>query len=106
MMTDRVALFHQDVRGGHGDIPGLLVPGQVDIRHFRLLMTLGRIKKKNIQDALEDVLVRGEVRREACERHGVSQSQLSVKIRQLQVLSQTAVRMYPFIAVRLTASDI
>ncbi|MFS6817767.1 PapB/FocB family fimbrial expression transcriptional regulator [Citrobacter meridianamericanus] len=97
MMTGRVVRFQRNAHDTDGDIPGSLVPGQVDIRHFRLLMTLGRIKKQNMQGALEDVLVRGASRGEACERHGVSQSQFSVKYRQLQVLSQTVVRIYPFI---------
>lgn len=78
-------------------MPGTLKPGQVDICHFRLLTVISMIKRKNMQDALEDVLVRGITRREACERHGVSQSHLSVKFRQLQLVSQTVARIYPFI---------
>ncbi|EGB2808525.1 transcriptional regulator [Salmonella enterica] len=105
-MTDRVVLFHQNARSVISDIPGSLVPGQVDIRHFRLLMTLGRIKKQSMQGALEDVMVRGASRGEACKRHGVSQSQFSVKYRQLQVLNQTAMRMCPFIVAGLSSSGV
>ncbi|POT58541.1 transcriptional regulator [Citrobacter amalonaticus] len=98
MMADRAVLPCKNAHARVRNIPGVLEPGQVDICHFRLLMTLGRISKKNIQDALEDVLVRGVTQREACELHGISQSQFSVKFRQLQILNQTAARMYPFIA--------
>lgn len=79
-------------------IPGVLEPGQVNICHFRLLVTVSMIRKKNMEQALEDVLVRGYTRREACERNGVSQSHFSVKFRLLQMVSQTVVRMYPYIA--------
>ncbi|EDN6746593.1 transcriptional regulator [Salmonella enterica] len=78
-------------------IPGVLIPGKIDICHFRLLMTVSMIKKKNLQKALEDVLVRGHKRREVCERYGVSQSYFSVKYNQLQLISQTAVRIYSLI---------
>ncbi|WP_370612388.1 PapB/FocB family fimbrial expression transcriptional regulator [Citrobacter meridianamericanus] len=98
MMAGRAVLPCHDTRANKMDIPGVLEPGRVDICHFRLLMTLGRIKKPGMQGALEEVLVRGTTRREACERYGVSQSQFSVKFRQLQVLNQTAARIYPFIA--------
>lgn len=64
----------------------------------------GHNRKKNMQDALEEVLVRGLTRREACERHGVSQSHFSVKYRRLQMVNQTVVRMYPYIVsdIRMT----
>lgn len=78
-------------------IPGTLIPGRVDIRHFRLLAAVSMITRKNMLAALEDVLVRGLTRRVACEQHGVSQSQFSVKYRQLQMVSQTVVRIYPWI---------
>ncbi|MBJ8362579.1 transcriptional regulator [Citrobacter cronae] len=80
-----------------GEIPGTLKPGDIDICHFRLLVAISMIKRKNMQYALEDVLVRGRTRREACEKHNVSQSHFSVKYRQLQMVSHTVVRIYPFI---------
>ncbi|EBC6662852.1 transcriptional regulator [Salmonella enterica] len=97
-MAGRAVLPCHNIHTDKVGILGVLEPGRVDICHFRLLMTLGRIKKPGMQGALEEVLVRGATRREACERYGVSQSQFSVKFRQLQVLNQTAARMYPFIA--------
>lgn len=78
-------------------IPGTLEPGKVDIRHFRMLSVISMVRNNNMQQALEDVLVRGYTRREACERNSVSQSHFSVKFRHLQMISQTVVRMYPFI---------
>ncbi|EBQ8602459.1 hypothetical protein I6P91_004614 [Salmonella enterica] len=38
--------------------------------------------------ALEDYLVHGEVRKRACEKHGVSTSYLSVALSKLQQLNQ------------------
>ncbi|MCU6173005.1 PapB/FocB family fimbrial expression transcriptional regulator [Citrobacter cronae] len=78
-------------------IPGTLVPGMVDIRHLRLLITLCNISNPGMIMAAEDVLVRGMSRREACERNAVSQSHLSVKLRRLQDFNQMVVRIYPFI---------
>ncbi|HCW0180999.1 MULTISPECIES: PapB/FocB family fimbrial expression transcriptional regulator [Citrobacter] len=91
-------------RSGRHFIPGTLEPGRVNICHFRLLIAMGITGKKNMQDALEEVLVRGLTRREACERHGVSQSHFSVKYRRLQMVNQTVVRMYPYIVsdIRMT----
>lgn len=96
----------QHLQAGSNYIPGVLEPGRVDICHFRLLMALGLIKGKGMQGALEDVLVRGGTRREACERHGVSQSYFSVKFRHLQMASQTVIRMYPFIAGDVEMTDV
>lgn len=78
-------------------VPGMLYPGHVDIHHFRLLLTLCKIRNLSMALALEDTLVGGISRREACERNGVSQSHLSVKCRQLQDINQTVLRIYPYI---------
>ena len=94
-MTER--LSRRSSRFRRARIPGMLEPGTVNIHHFRLLITVCLIRKKNVSDALEDVLVRGFSRREAGEFNGVSQSTLSIRLRHLQMVSHTVVRMYPYI---------
>ncbi|EBS7360717.1 transcriptional regulator [Salmonella enterica] len=79
-------------------VPGNMTDGQVDIRYFRLLSTIFSVHNKQMHLALAGVLVEGLTRREACERFGVSQSQFSVKYRQMQLVSQTVARMLPFIS--------
>lgn len=78
-------------------VPGVLHPGVVDIRHLRLLLTLCSISNPGMVMALEDVLVSGLSRREACERNRVSQSHLSVKLRRLQDVNQMVLRIYPYV---------
>lgn len=55
-------------------LPGALSPGRGDTFHLRLLLTLCRVSDPLRVAAPDGVLVRGLSRREACERHGVSQS--------------------------------
>lgn len=83
--------------GRRYSVPGTLRPGLVDIRHLRLLLMLDSISNPRMVMALEDVLVSGLPRREACERSGVSQSHLSVKLRRLQDVNQMVLRIYPFV---------
>ncbi|HII3146302.1 MAG: PapB/FocB family fimbrial expression transcriptional regulator [Hafnia sp.] len=80
-----------------GGVPGVLLPGEVDIRYFRLLVTVCVLHSPCIQRALEDVLVHGKTRQEACGDNGVSQSYFSVKYRHMQLVSQTVFRMCDFI---------
>ncbi|EDD5412305.1 transcriptional regulator [Salmonella enterica subsp. enterica serovar Enteritidis] len=94
-MTER--LSRRTTRFRRTVIPGTLESGAVNIHYFQLLITVCLIRKKNVSDALEDVLVRGFSRREACECNGISQSTLSVRLRHLQMVSHTVVRMYPYI---------
>lgn len=81
----------------HCSIPGALHPGLVNICHLRLLLTLCGISNPRMAMAAEDVLVSGLPRREACERNGVSQSNLSVKLRRLQDVNQIVLRLCPYV---------
>uniref|UniRef100_UPI00300E1FD3 PapB/FocB family fimbrial expression transcriptional regulator n=1 Tax=Citrobacter arsenatis TaxID=2546350 RepID=UPI00300E1FD3 len=74
-------------------IPGVLLPGEVDIHYFRLLVTVCVLHSPCLQQALEDVLVHGKTRQEACRDNGISQSYFSVKYRHIQMVSQTVFRM-------------
>ncbi|EAB2798908.1 transcriptional regulator [Salmonella enterica] len=71
-----------------GFVPGMLVPGQVSTRHFRLLTIICQVRSPALLKALEQVLVYGKSRRLACEDTGVTQSYFSVKYRRLQIISQ------------------
>lgn len=77
------------------NIPGEMIPGQVDPVYFRLLVSVSVQRSQALVDALEGVLVRGLPRKEVCGRYGVSPGNLSVKLARLQVVSQTIARMYP-----------
>ncbi|EBC6662180.1 transcriptional regulator [Salmonella enterica] len=79
-------------------VPGNLIDGRVDIRYFRLLSTICSVRNERMHQALAGVMVDGLTRREACERFGVSPSQLSIKYRQMQLVSQTVAQMLPFIS--------
>lgn len=88
------------IKGGAGvegrtgsSISGVLLPGEVDIRYFRLLVTICVLHSPCLQQALEDVLVYGKTRQEACRDNGISQSYFSVKYRHIQMVSQTVFRM-------------
>ena len=77
---------------------GELIPGQVDIRLFRLLTTVCVMHSPNIRQSLEDFLVHGKSRREACEANGVTQSYFSVKYRHMQMVSRTVARICEFVS--------
>ena len=76
--------------------PGTLTPGMVDKTHFHLLIDISSIYSEKIIYALELHLVNGLKRNEACLISGISQSCLSIKLRQLQRISRSVVQMYPW----------
>ncbi|HBE4293408.1 TPA: transcriptional regulator [Escherichia coli] len=78
-------------------IPGTLIPGKVNKRYFQLLVNISCIRNDSMREALACVMISGMKRKDACELHGVSQSHFSIKYRDLQVISQTIVRMYQYI---------
>ncbi|EBD6270327.1 transcriptional regulator [Salmonella enterica] len=75
---------------------GFLLPGQVHIEHFRLLADISHINSERILLALELFLVKGLTRQQACNMAGISQSCLSVKVRQMQDISRTVMQLYPW----------
>lgn len=77
---------------------GELMPGQVDIRLFRLLLRVCVMHSPSMRQSLEDVLVHGKSRQEACEANGVSQSYFSVKYRHMQMVSRTVARICEFVS--------
>lgn len=67
---------------------GQLIVGNVDRNHFNLLVDIVGVKNESMVSALRDVLVFGKTRKQACEDNNVPQSYFSIKIRQLQRMSE------------------
>ncbi|MEG0198393.1 MAG: PapB/FocB family fimbrial expression transcriptional regulator [Acinetobacter sp.] len=61
-----------------------LIAGKVEEHHFYLLVDIVGVKNQKMVHALREILVCGTARKVACEMHGVPQSYLSIKRRQLQ----------------------
>lgn len=76
--------------------PGYLHPRKIKAEHFGLLVDISSIYSERILLALELYLVRGQSRQQACAAAGISQGQLSVKLRQLQDISATVIRLFQF----------
>lgn len=72
--------------------------GQVPQDHFRMLINISNIHSSKVILALEDFLVRGLTRQDACEKHHVAQGYFSISLRRLQELSAQVVLMYPYYA--------
>lgn len=65
-------------------------------RHFWLLVEITPLHSEKVINALRDFLVLGYTRREACERHGVSQGYFSGALGRVQRTHQTVNRLVPF----------
>ncbi|EOD3174568.1 hypothetical protein JTY81_10370 [Citrobacter freundii] len=99
METKNNTMLVNNIREHYCRIPGDLIPGEVNLKYFQLLTYIYKIRNENLRQALACVLVSGMKRKEACELHGISQSQFSIKYRDLQTISQTIVRMHQYIPV-------
>lgn len=75
--------------------PGVLVPGRVEKSYFFSLVDICEIGNPKMVGALEQVLVFGKTRREACGQFNVTASYFSIKIRQLQNVSVLLQGMFP-----------
>lgn len=74
--------------------PGLLMPGRVRPEYFNSLVEVCAINNPNMVQALAQVLVYGESRKDACVRNGVTMSYFSVKIRHMQRVCALIEDMY------------
>lgn len=75
--------------------PGTLIPGTVDRKYFYNLVEICEIANPNMIGALEQVLVSGKARKEACGNFNVTVSYFSIKIRQLQSVSILLQKVFP-----------
>lgn len=76
--------------------PGHLRQGDVHPEHFRMLIESSSIHSPKVIQVMEEFLVHGVSRKDACEKYGVSASYVSVTLRRLQDLSRNIVMMYPY----------
>jgi hypothetical protein len=75
--------------------PGTLIPGAVDRKYFYNLVEICEITNPKMIGALEQVLVAGKTRKEACGSFNVTVSYFSIKIRQLQSVSILLQDIFP-----------
>lgn len=73
-----------------------LLPGRMTDHHFWLLVEIAPLHSEKVINALRDFLVLGYTRREACERHEVSQGYFSGALGRFQRTHQTVNRLVPF----------
>lgn len=73
-----------------------LTPGRMTDNHFWLLVEISPLYSEKVINALRDFLVMGYTRREACERHNVSQGYFSGALGRFQRIHQTVKRLVPF----------
>lgn len=66
----------------------ILQSGSISETHFNLLIEISTIRSEKIKKALHDYLVSGDSRVNVCVRHNVSQGNLSLKIKEIQILSK------------------
>ncbi|HAX5087961.1 TPA: transcriptional regulator [Escherichia coli] len=77
----------------HGRI---LLPGEMSDSQFWLLAEISPVHSEKVLNALRDFLVLGYTRKEACERHDVSQGYFSGALGRIQRTHQTVNRLAPF----------
>ncbi len=74
----------------------ILPPGKMSENHFWLLAEISPLHSEKVINALRDFLVLGYTRREACERHEVSQGYFSGALGRFQRTHQTVNKLVPF----------
>ena len=75
--------------------PGALLPGQVKREYLYSLVEICEVTNPKMVGALEQVLVSGATRKDACKEFGVTASYFSVKVRQLQNVSILLQSLFP-----------
>ena len=73
-----------------------LSPGKMSESQFWLLAEISPVHSEKVLNALRDFLVLGYTRREACERHEVSQGYFSGALRRFQMINQAVIKLIPF----------
>ncbi|WP_373232525.1 adhesin biosynthesis transcription regulatory family protein [Escherichia coli] len=73
-----------------------LSPGKMSESQFWLLAEISPVHSEKVLNALRDFLVLGYTRKEACERHEVSQGYFSGALGRIQRTHQTVNRLIPF----------
>ena len=73
-----------------------LLPGKMSESQFWLLAEISPVHSEKVLNALRDFLVLGYTRREACERHEVSQGYFSGALGRIQRTHQAVSSLVPF----------
>ena len=73
-----------------------LLPGKMSESQFWLLAEISPVHSEKVINALRDFLVLGYTRREACERHEVSQGYFSGALGRFQRTHQAVSSLVPF----------
>ncbi|ENA0611186.1 hypothetical protein ABFP30_002930 [Enterobacter bugandensis] len=73
-----------------------LEKGEVHLKHFILLIEISSIRSEKIINALKDYYVKGEDKVFVCQKHMVGLGYLSLKIKELQLLSKKVFEIYPY----------
>lgn len=73
-----------------------LNPGSIDKEHLRLLMDISKIRSDKVSKALTDYFVLGGSRTDVCEKYNVNKGYLSLKIKELQSLSEKVYSAFPY----------
>lgn len=68
----------------------VLQAGYVSEIHFNLLMEISTIRSEKIRKALRDYFISGDSRVNVCSKYNVSQGNLSLKIKEVQILNKKA----------------
>ncbi|EBW2193852.1 hypothetical protein CSU57_05870 [Salmonella enterica subsp. enterica serovar Infantis] len=74
----------------------ILFPGQVSNDQFFLLIDISPVRSDKVINALQEYFVSGEKRKVICEKYQVNPGYLSIKIREIQILSRRILEMYPY----------
>lgn len=91
------SLLHYQQEDNSYYSPGELIPGRVNLCHFRLLISVSGIRSSNVCKALEEVMVYGKKRKDACIDNNVTQSNLSIKLHKIQFINYAVVQMHQYI---------
>ena len=81
-----------------------LLPGKMSESQFWLLAEISPVHSEKVINALRGFLVLGCTRKEACERHEVSQGYFSGALGRIQRTHQTVNRLIPFYTSKAVAS--
>lgn len=73
-----------------------LLPGKISENQFWLLAEISPVHSEKVINALRDFLVLGYTRKQACEKHDVSQGYFSGALGRFQRTHQTVNRLVPF----------
>ncbi|EKN3608770.1 PapB/FocB family fimbrial expression transcriptional regulator [Yersinia enterocolitica] len=76
--------------------PYRLEPGKVDKELLAILIDISSIRSDKVITALFEYYIHGNKRKVICEKYGVNQGYLSLKIREIQDLNSRIYSLFPF----------